>query len=138
MHTNNLKFKLFQSHCSSFKLSTQRWSTLINFTLFFSCDLSYWKSNWDFRSSCPEVFCKKGVLKKFSKLTEKHLCQSFYFNKVAVLRPATLLKKRLWHRYFPVNFAKFLRTSIFKEHFWWLLLKFQSWYERYFEKRVSK
>ena len=23
-------------------------------------------------------------------------------------RPATLLKKRLWHRYFPVNFAKHL------------------------------
>ena len=26
------------------------------------------------------------------------------------LMPATLLKKRLWHRCFPVNFAKFLRT----------------------------
>ena len=26
------------------------------------------------------------------------------------LRPATLLKKRLWHTCFPVNFAKFLRT----------------------------
>ena len=26
------------------------------------------------------------------------------------LRPATLSKKRFWHRYFPVNFAKFLRT----------------------------
>ena len=26
------------------------------------------------------------------------------------LRPATLLKKRLWHRCFHVNFAKFLRT----------------------------
>ena len=24
------------------------------------------------------------------------------------LRPATLLKKRLWHRCFPVNFVKFL------------------------------
>ena len=24
--------------------------------------------------------------------------------------PATLLKKRLWHRYFPMDFAKFLRT----------------------------
>ena len=24
--------------------------------------------------------------------------------------PVTLLKKRLWNRYFPVNFAKFLRT----------------------------
>ena len=28
----------------------------------------------------------------------------------AGLGPATLLKKRLWHRCFPVNFAKFLRT----------------------------
>ena len=35
-----------------------------------------------------------------------------FFNKVAGLRPATLLKKRLWHRCFPVNFAKFLRTPI--------------------------
>ena len=30
-----------------------------------------------------------------------------------VFRPATLLKKRLWHRCFPLNFAKFLRTSLF-------------------------
>ena len=37
-------------------------------------------------------------------------------------QPATLLKKRLWHRYFPVNFAKFLRTPFLKEHIWWLLL----------------
>ena len=27
------------------------------------------------------------------------------------LRPATLLKKRLWHRRFPMKFAKFLRTD---------------------------
>ena len=26
------------------------------------------------------------------------------------LRPATLLKKKLWHRYFPVHFAKSSRT----------------------------
>ena len=31
-------------------------------------------------------------------------------------RPATLLKKRLWHRCFPVNFATFLRTRFFIEH----------------------
>ena len=53
------------------------------------------------RSSCPELVCKKGVLGK---------------------RPATLLKKRLWLRYFPVNFGKFLRTPFFTEHLWWLLL----------------
>ena len=45
-----------------------------------------------------------------------------YFNKIAGLMPATLLKKRLWHRCFPVNFTKFLRTPFFTEHLQWLLL----------------
>ena len=37
-----------------------------------------------YRSSRPEVFCKKGVLRNFGKFTGKHLlCQSLYFNKVA-------------------------------------------------------
>ena len=26
--------------------------------------------------------------------------------------------KRLWHRFFPVNFAKFLRSPFFREHPW--------------------
>ena len=56
----------------------------------------------------------KGVLRIFTKFTGKHLCQSFFFNKVAGLRPATLLKKRLWHRCFPVNFAKFLKTPFLR------------------------
>ena len=38
------------------------------------------------------------------------------------LRPATLLKKRLWHRCFPRNFAKFLRTPSPTKHLRWLLL----------------
>ena len=42
--------------------------------------------------------------------------------KVVGLRFATLLKKRLWHRCFPVNFVEFLRTPLFIEHLWWLLL----------------
>ena len=64
--------------------------------------------SWRFiiiRSSCPEVLCKKGALRNFTKFTRKHLCQSLS------LRPATLLKKRLSHWCFPVNFAKFLRTT---------------------------
>ena len=40
------------------------------------------------------------------------MCPSLLSNKVAGLRPPTLLKMRLWHRCFPVNFAKFLRTII--------------------------
>ena len=31
-------------------------------------------------------------------------------------------KKRPWHRCFPVNSAKSLRTPFPKEHLWWLLL----------------
>ena len=33
-------------------------------------------------------------------------------------------KKRLWHRCFPVNFGKFLRTPFLIEQFRWLLLNF--------------
>ena len=63
------------------------------------------KISWLFcyyRSSRPEVFYKKGGLRNFTKFTRKHLCQS--------------------NRCFPVNCAKFLRTSFFTEHLWWLLL----------------
>ena len=38
------------------------------------------------------------------------------------LSPATLLKKRIRHRCFPLNFVKFLRTPFLTEHLWWLLL----------------
>ena len=47
------------------------------------------------RSSRPEVFCGKGVLRNFAKFTGKHLCQSLFFNKVVDLRPAILIKKTL-------------------------------------------
>ena len=53
---------------------------------------------------------KKGVLINFAKLIGRHLCQSFFLDKAAGLRPATLLKKRLRHICFPVNFVEVLRT----------------------------
>ena len=40
--------------------------------------------------------------------TGKHLCQNF--KKVAGRRPAFLLKKKLWHGCFSVNFPKLQRT----------------------------
>ena len=75
--------------------------------------------------SRPEVFCKKGVLRNFTKFTGEYQCQSLFFNKVAGLRPVTLLKKRLWDRCFPVTFVKFLRTAFLTEHLWWLLLELE-------------
>ena len=52
------------------------------------------------RSSRLEVFRRKGVLRNFTKFTGNYLRQSLFLNKVAGLRPATLLKTRLWHRCF--------------------------------------
>ena len=50
-------------------------------------------------------------LKQFYR--KKHMCQNLFFINVAGLRTAKLLKKRLWHRFFPVIFAKFLRAFFF-------------------------
>ena len=69
-----------------------------------------------------DVFFKKYVLRNFAKFTGKHLRQSLYFDKVAGMRTATLLKERLWNRCFRVNFAKFLRTPFLQKtsggYFW--------------------
>ena len=67
---------------------------------------------------------RKDVLRNFAKFTGKHLFQSLYFNKVPGLRPATSLKKRVWHRCFPVNFAKFLRTPFLQNTSGRLILVF--------------
>ena len=72
--------------------------------------------NSSIEKQSPGGVTLKGVLKNFTKFTGKHLCRSVFFNK------ETLLKKRLWHRYFPVDFVKFLRTPFFIEHLWWLVL----------------
>ena len=67
------------------------------------------------QQSCP---VRKGVLQNFAKFTGNRLGQSLFLNKDAGLKLATLLKKRVWHSWFPVNFAKFLRTLFFTEHVW--------------------
>ena len=74
-----------------------------------------------FKSRHPEVW-KKGVLRNFAKFTGKHLCQSLFFQQGCRYQPTNLLKRRLWHRYFSVNFAKFLWTPFLTEDLRWLLL----------------
>ena len=39
-----------------------------------------------FRSSGPEVICKKGALKNFTKFKGKHQSQNLFFNKVTGLQ----------------------------------------------------
>ena len=57
---------------------------------------------------------------KFSRNSQVNtwarVCAKTLVSPMSGLRPATLLKKRLWHRCFPVNFAKFSKY-LFTEHF---------------------
>ena len=78
--------------------------------------------NLSYRSNHQRCSLKKVFLKNFRKFSGKHLCWSLFFNKVSRLRPATLLKKRLQQRCFPVNFVKFLRIRFWKSTSRWLLV----------------
>ena len=82
------------------------------------------KENLLLSEAVARRYSVKKVLRNFAKITGKHLCQSLFFNKVAGLRLAALLKKRLLRSRFHVIFAKFLRVPFFTEHLRWLLLHF--------------
>ena len=67
-----------------------------------------------YRSSHRGCSIRKGVLRKFAKFTEKHLCQSLFFNKVAGLRSATSLNMRHLHR----CFCEIFKNTFLAEHLW--------------------
>ena len=69
---------------------------------------------------------KKVFLEIPTKLQE-NTCARVSFLIKSGLRPATLLKKRFWHRCFPVNFAKFLRTTFLQNTSGRLLLFLSIW-----------
>ena len=68
----------------------------------------------------PELFCTKICSKKFGKIHRKTpVPESLFLIKFAA---STLLKKRLQHRCFSVNLAKFLRTPFLRSSSGRLLL----------------
>ena len=81
---------------------------------FFSkCDCEfghiYWKKSFMgnlFFVFCAVYFCQKVKLWSTSSKGSSSVRSSWGVS----LRPASLFKKRLWHKCFPVNFAKILRT----------------------------
>lgn len=64
-----------------------------------------------YRSSRMDMFGKKDVLKKFAENAEK-TCDESFFNEVLGLLVWNIVEKRLQHTFFPLSFAKLLRTSI--------------------------
>ena len=91
------------------------YNNIVNSNLFCYFD---WTHQWiliiiliTFRSSHQRCSLRKGIFGNFTKFTGKQMCQNFFFNKVGGMWPAILLKKRLWHWCFPMNFANFLRIA---------------------------
>ena len=66
------------------------------------------------KSSHFRFFAKKVFLKISQELTGKHLCWSLFLTK---LRLITLLKRYSNTCFFPLNFAKLLRTSFLRNTF---------------------
>ena len=91
------------------------------------------------RSSHRSCSVRKGILRNFAKFAGKHLCLSLFFNEVGGLCHADfILKKRLWHNGFPVNFAKFPRTYFLQYTSGPLLLKVKipKLLEKQFQKQI--
>ena len=85
---------------------------------YYGSRVTYINCNKKFCMASPEAVVhrcseKKLLLKLRAEFTGKQLCRSL-FNKVAGLQTCNFIKKRLQHKCFPVNFAKFLGTAILK------------------------
>ena len=79
------------------------------------------QSHWVLRLEAVVWKCSvEKVFLKFSQYSQENTCTRVSF----LMGLATLLKKRLWHRCFTVNFAKFVRTPFFAEHLRWLFCTF--------------
>ena len=115
--------------------SNFRYSKIFQLTLWFSRDISSYYKVWMchiylYRFKRVEPVIRRCSVKKVfldisQKFIGKRLYQSLFFNKVAGLKPTALLIKSLWHRCFPVNFAKFLRAAFLTNHPRWLLLNLE-------------
>ena len=64
------------------------------------------------RSSRPEVFCKKGVLRNFAKFTGKHLSRKLFFKKVAGLA-CNCIKKESLTQMFSCEFCEISKNTFF-------------------------
>ena len=71
-----------------------------------------WRRSLRYRKQPPEVLVEKTFPYKVHKIHRKtHVPESLLLKSCRPRpRPATFFKKKLWHRCFPVNFLKFLRT----------------------------
>ena len=94
-------------------ISKHLWWLLPMYNFFSIRDLNYSRNleilemyNIIFKSSRPEMFCKKDALKNLAKFTGKHLCQSLFF------------KKETLAQVFFCEFCEIFKNTFFTEYLW--------------------
>ena len=107
-----IRRRLKVTHLSEHKFRHSFRDTGDNCKLYQFVNLSHDKKKT--RSSRPEVFCIKGVLRNFTKFTGKRLCQSLFFNKVAGC--LQLYQKRDSGTVVSGEFREISENSFFTEH----------------------
>ena len=74
--------------------------------------VSQTKKMSQFQEQPPEVLYRKSCYWKFRNIHRKTPVLESVFNRLAGFKTCNFLKKRLRHRCFPVDIAKFLKTLI--------------------------
>ena len=134
--TTQLKYfsknKNWRQHCSSKDYCgglRQQALMIISISLKYLTLCGYLKQSWINTTSPKYNSCNRKIIRILSWCSEavSQTCSVkevfLEIHKIHRKKPVPeSLKKRSWHRCFPVNFVKFLRTSFLKEHLRWLLL----------------
>ena len=94
--------------CNDYQSYSTTRITLWQFPLCSSTKTITWLIN---RSSHQRCSVKKMFL-EISQNSQESTCSMVFVLIKLQVWSATLLRKRLWHRCFPVNFAKFLRAPL--------------------------
>ena len=110
--------KIFGMHLQKglFYLYTKKFLPLLlhfwNYNLWIN-GVPCWRSSMppSTKSSRPDVFCEKGVLRNFAKFTGKHLCQGLFFNKVAGV--CNFIKKEALAQVFSCEFREISKNTFF-------------------------
>ena len=108
---------LYCKFCETFQ-STSGWLLLCRATVNksfltpFITSMSFIELTGKFSEEVVHRCSVKMLLLKISQSSKENVCARVFFNETAGV-PTTSLKKRLWHRRFPVNFAKFFKNTFF-------------------------
>ena len=85
----------------------------------------------------PRICSMKKVFLKISKNSQENTCAwASFLIKLHASALQFYLKKRLWHRCFPVNIGKFLRTPFLTEHLWTTFSELRKHYQQKSDLRV--